>query len=123
MKNLNLNGTPVSQLIERFTLVTLGQFKAELLDENATYNKLFREMTAIERELKSRPGDQRIALTALYNHPNPQVRLMAAQATLAVAPAAARQVLQNISDREEWPQAVDANGTLRRLDRGDRRPT
>lgn len=123
MKETSLKEKSTDQLVELFTLVTLGQYKAELYDENAKYNRLYREMTAIEQELKSRASDQRAALTALYDHPNPQVRLMAAQATLAVAPAAARQVLQIISDRKEWPQAADANGTLRRLETGERKPT
>jgi hypothetical protein len=123
MKDVNLKEMSVSQLVERFTLVTLGQFKAELYDENAKYNQLYREMSSLAQELKSRAGDQRSALTVLYDHPNPQVRLMAAQATLAIAPAEARQVLQIISDRKEWPQAADANGTLRRLDSGERKPT
>lgn len=122
-KDIDLNEQSLSQLVEHFTLVTLGQFNAELSNENVKYNRLYREMSAIERELKSRAGDQRMALTTLYDHPNPQVRLMAAQATLAVAPAAARKVLQKISDQKEWPQAADANGTLRRLDSGEREPT
>jgi hypothetical protein len=58
-----------------------------------------------------------------FAHPNPQVRLMAAQSTLAVAPAGARQVLQELWDRKEFPQAADAMGTLRKLERGDRKPT
>jgi hypothetical protein len=59
----------------------------------------------------------------LFAHPNPQVRLMAAQSTLAVAPTAARQVLQELWGRKEFPQAADAMGTLRALERGDRKPT
>jgi hypothetical protein len=123
MNNPQIKQRTVAELVERFTAVTLAQCQAELHDENARYNRLYKEMSAIEQELKSRAGDQRVALTALYEHPNAQVRLMAAQATLAVAPAAARQVLQIISDRKQWPQAADANGTLWRLESGERKPT
>ena len=123
MKKKQLTELAVAELVERFTAVTLGQYQAELYDENAKYNRLYREMSDIEHELKSRAGDRRVALTALYEHKNPQVRLMAAQATLAVAPEAARKVLQIISDRKEWPQAADANGTLWRLATGERKPT
>lgn len=48
---------------------------------------------------------------------------MAAELTLAVTPAAARQTLQELWDRKEFPQAAYAMGTLRALERGDRKPT
>ena len=113
----------VKELVERFVAITQSQYQACLYDEFAKYNKLFREMMAVENELKSRSGDQRAALIPLFAHPNPQVRLMAAQSTLALAPVAARQVLQELWDRKEFPQAADAMGTLRALERGDRKPT
>lgn len=109
--------------LERFIAITLGQFQASLYDEFAKYKRLYREMIAVEQELKNRPGDQRSALIPLFAHPNPQVRLMAAEWTLALAPAAARQTLQEIWDRKEFPQAAFAMGTLRALERGDRKPT
>jgi hypothetical protein len=43
--------------------------------------------------------------------------------TLFVVPAAARQTLQEIWDRKEFPQAAYAMETLRALERGDRKPT
>jgi hypothetical protein len=75
-------------------------------------------MEAVEDALKSRNGDQRRALLPLFLHPNAQVRLKAATATLAVAPEAARQTLQIISDRQEYPQAADARGMMRAVDKG-----
>jgi len=123
MKDTPLKSMSVAQLVALFTEVTLEQFDAELHDETAKYNKHYRQMEAIEQELKSRPGDQRNALVPLFQHSNPQVRLMAAEFTLAVAPAAARQTLQEIWDRKEFPQAAYAMGTLRALERGDRKPT
>lgn len=113
----------VLQLVERFTALALDQFRAELFGEIAKYNKLYDQLEAVEQELKMRVGDQRTALVPLLVHENPQVRLDAAQATLAIAPAAARQTLQEIWDRKEFPQAAYAMGTLRALERGDRRPT
>ncbi len=123
MKRVALAARTVPQLIERFTEHALMQFKAELYDETAKYNRLYREILAIEQELKSRPGDQRSALVPLFSHPNPQVRLMAAELTLAVAPALARQTLQALWDKKHFPQAAYAMGTLRALERGDRKPT
>lgn len=123
MTDAVLTNLSVAQLVERFTEITLGQFQAGLYDDHKKYNHLIEEMLAVEKELKSRPGDQRSALVPLFVHPNPQVRLMAAELTLAVAPAAARQTLQELWDRKEFPQAAYAMGTLRALERGDRKPT
>jgi len=122
MKTSILNGMTVPQLVERFAALALGQFTAELHGETEKYNRLFRELVAIEQELKGRTGDQRVALVSLFEHPNAQVRLMAAELTLAVARASACRT-QEIWDKNEFPQATFAMGTLRALERGDRKPT
>lgn len=119
MKGPKLENLDVAQLVERFTSIALEQYKAELYGEIAKYNRLYDELVVVREELKTRPGDQRRALISLYLHSNPQVRLKAALYSLAVAPAAARQVLQDISDRNEYPQAAYARQTLEALDRGD----
>lgn len=59
----------------------------------------------------------RTALLSLHEHPNAQVRLKAATATLAVAPVAARQTLQRIVDAKEFPQAAQAGFILVSLHR------
>ena len=112
----------VVELIDRFTEVALRQYDAALFGKFAQYNALVDPMLAITDELKSRPGDQRSALVPLLVHPNRQVRLMAAQFTLALAPVASRQTLQELSDAKVYPQAAYAMGTLRALERGDRKP-
>jgi hypothetical protein len=79
-------------------------------------------MGVVKEVLKARPGDQRRALIPLYRHPNAQVRLTAAILTLALEPQAARNVLQLIVDREEYPQRVDALGIIRSMDAGTHVP-
>lgn len=123
MKVFDLAELTVSQLVDRFTALCLAQNKAELYDEIAKYNRLYDQIVAIRDELKGRPGDQRIALVPLFAHPNPQVRLKAALYALAVAPAAAQHALQEISDRNEYPQAADARQTLEAIERGDSKLT
>ena len=113
-----LTGMSVEQLAERFLDITMQQHHAEMDDNHAAYNRLYRQMEDVNKELKSRAGDQRRVLLPFYNHPRAQVRLMAAVATLAIAPDAAREVLQIISDRDEYPQAADARGIMRALDEG-----
>jgi hypothetical protein len=120
---LELQKMSAADLVERFTELGVGQFQAELHGELAKQNKLILQMRPLVEELKSRPGDQRSALLPLFNHRNVQVRLMAAMLTLAVAPAAARQVLQAIKDSGQQPQALDAGMCLWDLDRGAFKPT
>ena len=108
----------MTELVERFAANCVEQNKALLWGEIAKFNRLFDQMVAIENELKSRAGDQRRALLALFDHPNMQVRLQAAKVTLAVAPVAARTMLERIKGWGRQPQAGDAGMSLWNLDRG-----
>jgi hypothetical protein len=123
MKPRNLYELSVAELLERFTIASLGQYQAEFESNIAKQNKFVRQTMAIADELKSRPGDQRVALTKLYDHPNVQVRLNAAKLTLAVAPTAAREVIQTIKDSKEYPQAMDAGMCLWTIEQGIFTPT
>lgn len=126
MKRFNpreLKEMSVAQLVERFAALALAQDDADLDSDLDKYNRHFREMMGVQDELKSRPGDQRRALLRLYDHPNAQVRLMAAKVTLAVAPQAARRLLQMIADSAEHPQSGDAGMSLINLDRGIFKPS
>jgi hypothetical protein len=108
----------IDQLVEHFVTIGLAQQKAIDLDDHANFRRLYSEMEDIRRELKIRSGDQRRALLPLLNHSSPQVRLKAAITTLSIAPQASRQTLQLIWDRNEFPQAADAFGMIRALDKG-----
>ena len=123
MKQPNLDKTSVDQLVERFVQICVAQDNALLGNELGKFNQLFAQMRAVTDELKRRPGDQRSALLALYQHPNPQVRLKAVKATLAVAPETARAALQAIADSKQYPQAGEAGMSLWNLDRGIYKPT
>jgi hypothetical protein len=123
MKNTDLHKMTVSQLVDEFRAFALAQFEAELNDEITKYNRLYDKIVAVKDELKGRAGDQRSALVPLLSDPNPQVRLKAAQWALAVEPVAARQTLQEISDRNEYPQAAYARQTLMAIERGDSKLT
>jgi hypothetical protein len=116
------NELTTEELVDRFVRIALDQDKAVRYDDNATFGRLFSQMDAVKEELKSRPGDQRRALIPLYNHPNAQVRLKSAIATLAVTPEAARHQLQAIADSRHYPQAGDAGMTLSCLERGIFKP-
>jgi hypothetical protein len=117
-----LNRMSVGELVDYFAEICVGRDDAELDGDIARLNRLFRVMTAVENELRSRSNDQRSALLRLYTHSNMQVRLDAAKATLAVAPEAARELLVSIEKSGEQPQAMDAGMCLWTLDEGIFKP-
>jgi hypothetical protein len=118
MTQLNVKAMTVNELVERFAAIGVEQDKALRADDLQRYKRLYVQMRAVDDELKGRPGDQRRSLLALYDHPNFQVRLMAAKSTLAVAPEAARRMLKLIRQRRHQPQSGDAGMCLWNLDRG-----
>jgi hypothetical protein len=123
MIKADLEAMSVEALVERYVAVGVAQYEAELDDNLGKFKRLYKDMVAVEAELKSRAGDQRTALMKLYNHRNLQVRLNAAHATLAVAPEAARALLLAIRESRWMPQALHAGMSLRNLEKGVYRPT
>ena len=123
MSPRNPKTSTVPDLVALFIALGLDQYQARLRNEQNRLNRATLEMFDVCEELKARAGDQRSALLSLYSHPNLQVRLMAAKLTLAVAPAAAKQLLQEIADSKEYPQAGDAGMSLWALKQGIFRPT
>jgi hypothetical protein len=138
MTNADLKAMTVTELVENFAGLSVKQNKALLEYELSEFNRLFPQIDAvpqesdglsefnrlywqidaINEELKGRPEDQRRALLALFNHPDLQVRLNAAKATLAVAPGEARAMLEYIHKRYRGLQGGDAGMCLWNLDRG-----
>lgn len=114
---INLNILSVEKLVDRFAEIGVLQDDALLDQDIQRYNDLFKKMQDVVAELKSRPGDQRSALLALYQHANRQVRVRAANNTIDVAPIAARKLLKDISESGWQPQAGDAGMSLWMLDR------
>jgi cytochrome c oxidase assembly protein Cox11 len=111
------------QLVNEFAASATRQGDALLQNNQSEVNRLYWRLDAIKDELQARPGDQRRGLLRLYDHPNAQVRLKAAKATLAIAPGAARNVLEMIKASKWEPQSLEAGMSLWNLDRGVFRPT
>jgi hypothetical protein len=122
MKDPPLGDMTLDQLVERFTVLAVSQDKSLLRSEMANVNRLNDALDLVEAELRAREGDRRDALLKLYEHPNPQVRLKAAKATLVVAPNSARRMLQTIAESDEFPQAGHAGMSLLGLERGTYKP-
>ena len=123
MKKLKLGETTVDELVELFVDLCIAQDRELLRGDVPRINRLFDDIATIRQELRARPGDQRHALLPLYRHENMQVRLVAAQATLAIAPEAARNALEQIKASKEQPQSAEASHSLWTLDRGIFKPT
>jgi len=119
----NLSSLATDELVEEFANNCLRQDEAILYSQTALFNRLYDNMAKIRDELKSRPGDQRTALTTLFTHENVQVRLQAARAALAVAPKEALAVITAIAGSKKYPHAGDAGMTLSNLERGVFKPT
>jgi hypothetical protein len=123
MKKLSLGQATINELVDRFVQLCLEQDRYIARDEIAKVNRLFDKIEAVKDELKSRAGDQRSALFALYDHPNMQVRVKAAKATLALNMTAARAKLEEIRAENWQPQSADAGMCLWALDQGIFKPT
>jgi len=123
MKRTKLEEMTVNQLVDRFATICVDQDRALLYSDIGEFNRLYQQMVSIREELKNRPGDQRRALLSLYHHANAQVRLQAARASFALAPEAARSLIERIANSRKYPQAGDAGMTLFNLDRGVFKPT
>lgn len=119
----DLQSMSVNELVARFTEIALAQDQALLRSEVTKFNYLFDRMEEVKAELRDRAGDQRRTLLRLYDHPNPQVRLKAIKATLAVAPDVAVPALRALAESHEYPQSGDAGMSVWALEEGIFKPS
>lgn len=108
----------LEELLSSFVEIGIAQGEAAEEFRTAAFNRLFDRETKILDELRRRDNDQRRILIALYDHPNIQVRLNAAESTYALNTAGARAVIQAIADTKVQPWAGSAGMTLWSLDEG-----
>jgi hypothetical protein len=113
----------VQELVACFLSIGLAQYDAAYVIDTRKYNRLYASMQDVRNELRKREGDQRRALLPLLDHPNVQVRMMAANTLLAISPDLARKALESVRDSEIFPQAMDAGMMLRGLDDGSYIPS
>ncbi len=118
MKQMRFSIINAVDLVELFAAFGVLKDHALMTDDKAEVNRAFDNMSAIADQLKSRKGDQRRALLALYDHRNACVRLAAAKATLAVAPAEARRMIESIAEGQHMHYSGDAGMCLLMLDSG-----
>jgi hypothetical protein len=60
MKPVKLQELTINELVGRFVDLGIAQDKAELYGEISKYNRLFKEMTAVDEELRARGREARL---------------------------------------------------------------
>jgi hypothetical protein len=123
MRRLDITKLTTPQLLDRFTEIGEAQYVALLDDDHRKYNRLYDLMNDVDKELRARGRTTRLELLKLFDHPNDQVRLKAATHALGVAPARARQALEDLASDVAYPQTGDARSLLRALNEGTFKPT
>lgn len=108
MRNLDLSKLDIGALLKLHVEWSVQQDVALQRANISKVNELGGRINQINKELKSRPGDQRSALAPLLSHPNAQVRFNAAQSLIRILPIEARQTIQVIADSGVFPLAGHA---------------
>ena len=116
MTSANLADMPNPDLVREFAEITKQMGYAELGDDRARYNELYKLLSLVVAELKARR--RRDTLLPLLKHESGWVRYHAAQRTLAIAPEESRRVLKEICASKRYPEAGYAGMTLTSLDLG-----
>jgi hypothetical protein len=123
MSRIDLTKISEHDLVAQFRRCAYQTFLM-LLDSNIRQvTKLYWEMDAVKKELKSRTPNARMALAALLDDPNYRVQYEAAIRVVAVDRAKAIETLKRIDESEHMPEAAEARGTLRDLANGSFNPT
>ena len=116
MQPVALDKLTTEQLVDRFAAIGEAQHVACNRRDTRRYNRLYRQIDAVDKELHRRGPEARAALKRLYVHPDIQVRTMAGQLTADEFPAEVRPVLEAIRDSWYIPYCVDASFCLDRID-------
>jgi hypothetical protein len=119
MSRRNLEDMTLQELIDFFAQNGIEQDEVISAGKVSKFKKIFGVMAAIDAELTRRGPQARMALAALYAHPNMQVRLQAALVAANVDPIGVRPVLEAIAKSARMPQAADAREALRDLNAHD----
>lgn len=120
---MTLDKLTTGELIANFTSLSERQYPLLLNDETAKYNLLVRKQVEIDKELRSRGTEARLELTKLFDHPNIQVRLIAARHSIGVAREPALNVLRQIMKEDFGPFRLSAGMTVALVEDGTITPT
>lgn len=87
-----------AQLVDRFVLLAVESQLANIVRRRQRRNALMLRLYEVMEELKRRPGERWRLLLPILRHPNPEVRLRAAEACIEFAPERCLPLLQPWAD-------------------------
>ncbi|GGF22956.1 hypothetical protein GCM10011611_31330 [Aliidongia dinghuensis] len=120
---MKLDNLTIDELVVQFASLCEQQYPSMLNDEIKEYNRIFDKQSEIDKELRRRGLQARLALTKLFDHPHIQVRLIAAQCCLGVAREPALAVLRQIvKDEVVGPLHLSAGMSIALLEEGITHP-
>jgi hypothetical protein len=103
MRQMKLAHMSVDELLRAYEEVVLQQGESFKNERVAAFNKQFQQREEISHELRSRPGDRREELAALFKHPTAWVRICVARDTFVLNEARARMHMQYIAEHRLGP--------------------
>jgi hypothetical protein len=118
MKSLRFQELTTDELVQEFARLARHMGAAMLDSETGRFNRMFPGMQAIDRELRSRGRDARMALFPLLEDQDRFVRYYAAKYLLGLVPDLARRVIEDIAEVKYDALSGDAGMCLYALDQG-----
>lgn len=122
MKSTPLQELTTGQLVQEFAQLAQQMGTAVLDSETGLFNRMFPKMQAIDRELRSRGREARMALSPLLEDKDRFVRYYAAKYLLGLVPDRARRVIEEIAKFKFDALCGDAGMCLYALDKGIFKP-
>jgi hypothetical protein len=122
MKSARFHELTNDELVQAFVRLAKQMGAAVLDSETRRFNRMFPGMQAIDRELRSRGRDARMALCPLLEDQDRFVRYYAAKKLLGLVPDRARTVIEDIAKIKYDALTFDAGMCLYALDEGIFKP-
>jgi Domain of unknown function (DUF2019) len=122
MRSMQLQELTDNQLVQQFAGLAHDMGVAVLDSETPRFNRLFPRMEAIDRALRSRGRETRMALFPLLEDKDRFVRYYAAKYLLGLVPDRARRVIEDIAKFKFDALSGDAGMCLYALDEGIFKP-
>ncbi|GGF51237.1 hypothetical protein GCM10011611_67100 [Aliidongia dinghuensis] len=123
MTERSLSKLSDNELIELFAASARSHGNAVINGDLPVAKKSYWKLKAAHDELSARGDQSRINLNRLFDHSELTVRYYAATWLLALEPARARVIIEDVSSGGPSALAGDARMTLRMLDDGSFKPS
>ena len=122
MKAEELDEMTTAQLVEAFIRLSKKRGAAILDSDNRSANCMFQAMQAVDRVLRLRGKEARLALLPLLDNKERFVRYFAANYMLGLTPDRARSVIEEIAKFKFDALCLEAGMCLYALDKGIVKP-